>query len=113
MIRDRNAEPPARSWAIYSDVDHCDTLGSSLQCIAEGLFGIHPHMADKRIDIQPGLPSEWDHAQIELRDIAYSFHRRGNTDTFSVITTTPTIKRMRLVMRSDGCAVKVNGQSVA
>ena len=44
VIRDIDAEQPRRSWA-NADVDHCDTIGPSLQCIAEGLFGIHPRMS--------------------------------------------------------------------
>ena len=43
VIRDIDAEQPRRSWG-NADVDHCDTIGPSLQCIAEGLFGIHPRM---------------------------------------------------------------------
>jgi len=109
VIRDINAEQPRRSWA-NGDVDHCDTLGPSLQCIAEGLFGIHPRMAQELVEIQPGFPSGWDHAQIKLRDIAYSFRRQGNTDTFSVTTSKPTVKRLRLPMRGDGATVKVDGQ---
>ena len=112
VIRDINAEQPRRSWS-NCDVDHCDTLGPSLQCIAEGVFGIHPHMMRKLVEIQPGFPAGWDHAQIELRDIGYSFRRRGNTDMFSVTTSKPTVKRMRLVMRGDGAIVKADGQAAA
>ena len=70
-------------------------------------------MADRLVEIQPGFPSGWDHARIELRDIAYSFRREGNTDTFSVTTSKPTAKRLRLVMRGDGALVKVDGQTMA
>ena len=112
VIRDRNTDPPSRSWG-NGDVDHCDTLGPSLQCLAEGLFGIHPQMARDLVEIQPGFPSDWDHARIELRDISYTFRRQGRTDSFSVTTSRPTVKRLRLALRGDGVAVKVDGQAVA
>jgi len=108
VIRDRNTEAWSRSWA-HNDVDHCDTIGPSLQGIAEGLFGIHPRLGEERVDIQPGFPSDWNHARIELRDIAYSFRRQGATDRFSVTTTRSTAKRLRLVMRGDGATATVNG----
>ncbi len=112
VIRDRNGETWARSWGT-GDVDHCDTLGPSLQCLAEGLFGLRPRMAEDRLEIQPSFPSDWDHARIELRDVEYSFTREGQTDTFTVQTTRPTTKRLRLVMRGDGATASVNGQAVA
>jgi len=111
VIRAQNSETPARSWA-NNDVDHCDTLGPSLQCIAEGIFGIHPHMPEGLVEIQPGFPSGWDHASIQLRDIGYSFRRQGNTDVFSVQTSRDVTTRLRLVLRGDGVTVTVNGRSV-
>lgn len=111
-IRDRNSEIPARSWG-GGDIDHCDTLGPSLQCIAEGLFGIHPNLADDLVEIQPGFPSDWDHAKIKLRDISSTFRRQGRTDTFTVTTTRPTTKRLRLVLRGDGVSVKLDGRPVS
>jgi len=112
VIRDRIGEKPSRSWS-NGDIDHCDTLGPSLQCIAEGLFGVRPHMGQRLVEIQPGFPSAWDHARIELRDIAYSFRRQGSTDTFSVTTSRPTVKSLRLALRGDGAAVKIDGRPVA
>jgi hypothetical protein len=112
VIRDRNTDPPARSWG-NGDIDHCDTLGPSLQCLAEGLFGIRPQMPEERIVIQPGFPSDWDHAAIQLRDISCTFRRQGSTDSFSVTTSRPTAKRLRLALRGDGVAVKLDGQAVA
>jgi len=110
VIQDRNGEQPGRSWGNYN-IDHCDTLGSSLQCLAEGLFGIHPHMPEKLLEIQPGFPSDWDHAQIELHDFGYSFRRQGDTDTYRVTSSRPTKKLLRLVMRGDGVEkATVNGK---
>lgn len=111
VIRDRNAETWQRSWG-NGDIDHCDTLGPSQQCLVEGLFGIQPRFDQDRIEIQPGFPSDWDHAEIQLRDVACSFRRDGRTDTFKVTTTRPTEKRLRLVLRGDGATVKVNGRTV-
>ena len=112
VIRDRNTETWSRSWA-HNDVDHCDTLGTSLQCLAEGLFGIRPRLAEDTLEIQPGFPSEWDHARIQLRDVSYSFRREGSTDTCSVSTTRPVSVRLRLALRGDGATVKVNGEPAA
>ncbi|MCY2932124.1 MAG: hypothetical protein NTV86_22045 [Planctomycetota bacterium] len=112
VIRDRNEEAWARSWA-HNDVDHCDTLGSSLQCLAEGLFGIRPRRAEGVIEIQPGFPSEWDHARLRLRDVSCSFRRTGTSDTFTVTSTSPASVRLRLALRGDGAEVRVNGQEAA
>lgn len=112
VIRAQNTEKPARCWS-NGDIDHCDTLGPSLQCLAEGLFGIHPELPAGLLEIQPGFPSSWDHASIKLRDISYSFHRQGSTDTFKVTTPRPTAKRLRVVLTGDGVSVKVDGKAVA
>ncbi len=112
VIRDQNTEIPAKSWG-NRDIDHCDTIGPSLACLAEGIFGIHPNMADNFVEIQPGFPSDWNHAKIELRDIEYTFKRQGNIDIYSISTSNPTVKRLRLVLRGDGALVKVNGNTVA
>ena len=112
VIRDRNGGQFLRSWGNY-DIDHADTLGSSLQCLAEGLFGIHPHMREKTIDVQPGFPADWNHAQIELRDISYTFRRQGNTETYRVTSSRPTTKRLRVLLRGDGVTALVDGQPVA
>ena len=108
VIRDRNTEAWSRSWA-HNDVDHCDTTGTTLQCIAEGLFGIRPRLGEEWVEIQPGFPTDWEQARIELRDLSYSFVRQGTADTFTNTTSRPTAKRLRLVMRGDGATATVNG----
>ncbi len=57
--------------------DFADPIGVWARALVEGLFGIRPDLIGTpgRVELHPGFPRHWDHAAIELPDIAYRMER--------------------------------------
>jgi len=66
--------------------DFADPIGVWSRAVTEGLYGICPDMlaGRKSVTIRPGFPSDWTHASISTADVAYSFSREGDVDTYVV-----------------------------
>ncbi|MDE5786792.1 MAG: DUF4450 domain-containing protein [Duncaniella sp.] len=65
--------------------DFADPIGVWSRALTEGLYGIRPDLLakEKRVDIVPGFPSDWDSAAISLPALSYSFHRDGMKDIYT------------------------------
>jgi hypothetical protein len=98
-----------------SQRDFADPIAMTARAIIEGLFGVTPDMLAGEVRIQPGFPSEWDHASIKHRDFAFSWRREGAADTYSIGLRFPKPAALRLiaVARADRIAsVMANGRPV-
>ena len=82
------------------DLDFSDVSSMYLRLIVEGLFGIRFHLVDDIIEIAPGFPSDWKHANIKLKDISLDYHREGCREEFIIYCKTKARKKIRLPLRS-------------
>lgn len=82
------------------DMDFSDVSSTYLRLVVEGLFGIRIKNLDNVMQIQPGFPSEWDHASLELGDISFNYTRHGSREIFTIHTDRTKKKQIRIPMRS-------------
>lgn len=96
--------------------DFADPIGMAGRTLVEGLFGIVPDALHDTLAIHPGFPAAWDHASLRVPDIAFSYHRKEQTDIYSII---PAFRKklhlkLELAARNAGVeSVMVNGKAVA
>ncbi|MHB1023954.1 MAG: DUF4450 domain-containing protein [Acidobacteriaceae bacterium] len=79
--------------------DFGDPIGITSRALIEGLFGIAPDLLHGAVTIRPGFPAEWDHAELEHRDIDLAWKRQGTREIWEI---TPHFSRpviLTLVLR--------------
>jgi hypothetical protein len=64
--------------------DFADPIGMAGRTLVEGLFGIQPDALHDTLTIQPGFPSEWKYASLEVPDMHFDFKRAGTTDNYLI-----------------------------
>jgi hypothetical protein len=97
-----------------SQRDFGDGIGMMSRALVEGLFGIRPDAFSGELVLQPGFPSNWDHAKLKHPDLDFSFDRKDLIDTFVIVSRFPKPMSLRLQLpaRQDRVAeVTVNGKS--
>ena len=62
--------------------DFGDPIGVWSRALVEGLYGIRPDAMNGRLLIQPGFPQTWHEAEIDMRDVAYSYKQIVENDKF-------------------------------
>ncbi|MCX6984979.1 MAG: DUF4450 domain-containing protein, partial [Lentisphaerae bacterium] len=82
------------------DLDFSDVSSTYLRLIVEGLYGIRFHLLDDIIEIAPGFPTDWTHANIKLSDISLDYHLTGRQEELNLVCSTKARKKIRLPMRS-------------
>lgn len=98
----------------FGDIDFSDVAGTYLRLVVEGLFGIRLDHLDNVVHIAPGLPEEWEHASLNLKDITLHYARRGNQESYEISCDSKATKRFRIPMRAaDVDAVLLDGQPVS
>lgn len=93
--------------------DFADGSGVMGRMIVEGLFGIAPDALAQRLTLRPGLPGDWDHAELHHPDLDIAFRREGNRDRWTVRQTGTRFAQLQLRLvarRDDIAAVSVNGK---
>jgi len=97
-----------------SQRDFGDGSGVTSRAVVEGLFGIKPDLLSGNLELSPGLPSSWDHAELYHPDIDFSFKRAGDTDYFSITSrfVKPVALRMRIPARGDRPKIITTDKSV-
>jgi hypothetical protein len=93
--------------------DFADSAGVMARALVEGLFGIRPDALSHELLVQPGLPTEWNYANLHHPDFIFSFRRDWTTETYEVEPrfATPMRLRLRVPAFRDGIAkITVNGQ---
>ena len=96
--------------------DFGDPVGVASRVLIQGLFGILPDALNGRLLIRPGFPGSWDKAAVTTPDVAYRFHRQGETDTYRI--TSQFARPLELTLQINAAAedirsVKANGSPVA
>jgi hypothetical protein len=97
-----------------SQRDFADPMAMTARSTIEGLFGIAPDMLAGEVRIGPGFPSDWDHASIRHRDLAFSWKRTGSAETYSVALKFPKPAALRLIAPAHGeeiASVMVNNSA--
>ncbi len=89
-----------RCTSDLGDLDFSDVSGTYLRLVVEGLFGIRINHLDNVVHIQPGLPDEWDHASLTLKDISLDYTRKGNQEIFNICCDRSEDKLIKIPMRS-------------
>ncbi len=95
--------------------DFADGIGISSRAVVEGMFGILPDMLAGELTVRPGLPTDWDHASIETPDVAYSFKREGDKETYTIeprFGKPLKLKFRALALKDKVASVTVNGKAI-
>ncbi|MEL1240922.1 DUF4450 domain-containing protein [Flavobacterium flavipallidum] len=96
--------------------DFADPVGMAGRTLVEGLFGIQPDALKNTLTIQPGLPKSWDHASLEIPDVAFAFERTTNTDVYQIKPHFATKMNLQLLVNATHesiSKVTVNGKEVS
>jgi hypothetical protein len=64
--------------------DFADPIGMASRTLVEGLYGIQPDALAGVLTIQPGFPSKWDNASLDIPDISFSFKRANKKDVYHI-----------------------------
>lgn len=92
--------------------DFADPIGVWSRALVEGLFGIKVEKAKMQTTIEPGFPSDWDHASISLPHISYSFCREGDIDKYEIDYPINSDNKLNLIAPLCGPikTVRINGE---
>jgi hypothetical protein len=96
--------------------DFADGIGVMSRAIVEGLFGIQPDALAGVLTLRPGFPASWDHATLTHPDLAVSYRRTGDKDSWTVGQDGRRFKRLVLELPARGtkvARVTVDGRPVA
>ena len=97
----------------WGSVDFSDISSGFCRSLVEGLFGYLPNYPNGQVQVQPSLPTDWDHADINTPDYQLSFKRVGEVDRYVVGLKTPAEMVLRLpVYATRLVGVTVNGKAV-
>ena len=64
--------------------DFGDPVGMYSRVIIQWLYGIKPDLMNDRLVIQPGFPSDWDHAKLETSDITLQFSKDDKSSIYKI-----------------------------
>ena len=64
--------------------DFGDCIGISARTLLQGLFGIIPNALYGECIISPGLPADWNKAQVKTPYLSYKMTRRGDKDVYEI-----------------------------
>jgi hypothetical protein len=96
--------------------DFADGIGVMSRAVVEGLFGVRPDALAGVLTLRPGLPAAWDHATLTHPDLALSYRRTGNDDSWTVSQSGASFKRLVLDLPARGTGVaqvRIDGRPVA
>lgn len=97
--------------------DFADPVAMAVRAVVQGMYGIVPDLMNDRLVIRPGFPDDWDFAEIETKNMAYSFRRDRDIETYSI---KPSLAKneVRLLMEVNAPknkvkSIKVNGRETS
>lgn len=95
------------------DFDFSDVTSMYLRLVVEGLFGIRFKLIDSIIEIAPGFPADWTHANCSLRDLSLNYHRSGTEENFHLYCDKKYRKKFKIALRATEIeSVFLNGEAV-
>ena len=104
----------ARGTSDYGELDFTDVSSTYLRLVVEGLFGIRIDHLENVVHIAPGFPEDWEHASLDLKDIALHYSRKGKQETFNIHCDRTETKEIKIPMRAaDVEAVLLDGEPTA
>ena len=96
-----------------SQRDSGDPIGATWRALVEGLFGISPDLLNGELTIDPGFPSDWNHAEITHPNLTMRYRGGGNDSVFTIEPkfAKPVRLKLRVAVRSEQVVkVTVNGK---
>jgi hypothetical protein len=97
----------------WGSVDFSDISSGFCRSLVEGMFGYLPDYPNGRVQVQPSLPTDWDHASINTTDYQLSFKRTREVDCYVIGLKTPAEMVLRLPIYAKRLVgVTVNGKAV-
>lgn len=99
-----------------SQRDFADGTGATARALVEGLFGVKPDALAGLLTVRPGLPAEWNEAQLQHPGVGLTFKRQGQRETWTLTQPGQRFKRLLLQLQAQGrkvVAVSVNGARAA
>jgi hypothetical protein len=94
-----------------SQRDFADGNGVTARAIVEGLFGLRPDALARSIEITPGFPDAWEHAQLVHPSVRFTFLRHGSTDTYEIAADASKFSTYLLKIRARGETCRVTVES--
>lgn len=64
--------------------DFADPVAMGSRAMVQGMYGILPDLMNGKLLIRPGFPAAWDRASIKTQNMAYSFERKGDVETYVI-----------------------------
>ncbi len=117
------ASPGGFEQLLYQDAmrgelyrDFADPIGMASRTLVEGLFGIQPDAIAEVLTIQPGFPSYWNEASLEVPDISIAFNRKNKQDSYRIENHFGTKMNLKLILNAPFDAIEninVNGKTVS
>jgi hypothetical protein len=93
--------------------DFADAAGVLSRALVEGLFGVRPDALAGELLVRPGLPAEWNRAELRHSDFRLNFRRTGLTETYTLESHFTKPMRLRLhanALRDRVASVTLNGR---
>ncbi|WP_417363856.1 DUF4450 domain-containing protein [Galbibacter sp.] len=78
--------------------DFADPIAMAARSLTEGLFGIRPNALADTLSIQPGFPSKWEHAEIKLPNLSYSYNYKRGTSYYKITPSTHNPMALKLTI---------------
>ncbi|MGO4770550.1 DUF4450 domain-containing protein [Flavobacterium sp. W22_SRS_FK3] len=101
------ASPGGFEQLMYQDAirgelyrDFADPIGMASRTLVEGLFGIQPDALTGILMIQPGFPSKWNSAALDIPDVKIVFKRENKTDSYQIENRFGTKMNLKLVLNA-------------
>ncbi len=92
-------------------IDFADCVPTFTRTLVSGMFGYWPDYPNGKVKIAPGLPTDWDHASIELPDVKIAYKSDGNKYDYTIELVRPALMELELpVSCRDIKRVMVNGR---
>ncbi|MDX2049309.1 MAG: DUF4450 domain-containing protein [Chitinophagaceae bacterium] len=95
--------------------DFADPVAMAGRTLVEGLFGIQPDALHDTLTIQPGYPSNWNYARLQVPDVHFDFERNGSKEVYVIESFFKMKLTVKLLLRAYKESIEkiiVNGISV-
>ena len=94
-------------------IDFGDVTAQYVRTAQEGIFGIKMNVPDKKANITPGFPEDWQYATIKADALSYDFKHEDNTDKFEISSKEELSYDLHIPVRSSQIEeVRINGEIV-
>jgi hypothetical protein len=104
---------PGNLGGVQGGVDFGDCMQPFIRAVVEGMFGFHPDFPNRKVILSPTLPTNWDHAKLDVPDYRMDFFRDSGQLNFNFKIRQPAMLEIYLPVRSGKIqSVTLNGNPV-